>query len=208
MKLTNLTAFTLLLFASALSFSACENDDELAKTNVYAKTNIIMSGAQVVPVAVTSGLGSLDVNYSKANKLLTYRITWSGLTDSVIAIRLNAPAPVSYSAVNTAFPAWTLTAGFRPFADTTTPYTYMQQFTNGVYAAPSLGNVAKGLYGPNGTYTGTLAVDGIKVKESDLLNGFYYVTIHTKTFIGSPANVPASVQYRWYGELRAQIVFQ
>lgn len=46
----------------------------------------------------------------------------------------------------------------------------------------------------NGKYSGTLLVDGVVVKEQDLLNGLYYMNIHTPTYPG--------------GEIRGQIVFQ
>ncbi len=208
MKLFRLTAFASILFGALLGFNSCQNEDELAKTTVFSKTNLVMTGAQVVPASTTTGLGSLDVTYDKTTKLLNYKVTWSGLSDSVIAIRICAPAPVSYSALNTSFPAYTTTPGFRPFADTTTPYSWVQQFTNGLQTVPLLGPIARGLYGPSGSFSGALLVDGVKVKEVDLLNGLYYLTLHTETFIGSPANVPASCQYRWYGEVRAQIKFQ
>ena len=43
-----------------------------------------------------------------------------------------------------------------------------------------------------GTYTGTLFLDGVKLKEEDLLAGRYYVNIHTSTNTG--------------GEIRGQLI--
>ncbi len=45
-----------------------------------------------------------------------------------------------------------------------------------------------------GTKSGTLLVDGVTIKEQDLLNGFYYINIHTAAYPG--------------GEIRGQIKFQ
>jgi len=45
-----------------------------------------------------------------------------------------------------------------------------------------------------GTYSGTLLVDGTVIKEENLLNGMYYLNIHTKVYPG--------------GEIRGQIKFQ
>ncbi|MEI9911661.1 MAG: CHRD domain-containing protein [Bacteroidota bacterium] len=45
-----------------------------------------------------------------------------------------------------------------------------------------------------GSYSGLFYADGVKVKEEDLLNHFYYLNIHTKTY-------PS-------GEIRGQIRFQ
>jgi hypothetical protein len=45
-----------------------------------------------------------------------------------------------------------------------------------------------------GTFSANLLVDGVVVKENDILNGFYYINIHTAAF-------PA-------GEIRGQIKFQ
>lgn len=44
-----------------------------------------------------------------------------------------------------------------------------------------------------GNYSGSFTVEGVKVKEDSLLNGFYYINIHTKKNPG--------------GEIRGQIEF-
>jgi hypothetical protein len=46
----------------------------------------------------------------------------------------------------------------------------------------------------SGTYTTTIVVDEVKLKEVELLRGDYYLNIHTKAFPG--------------GEVRGQIVFE
>ena len=45
-----------------------------------------------------------------------------------------------------------------------------------------------------GSASGSLLVDGVVIKEENLLNGLYYLNIHTKTYPG--------------GEIRGQIKFQ
>lgn len=45
----------------------------------------------------------------------------------------------------------------------------------------------------SGSFSGTVTVDEVAIKEDSLLNGFYYVNIHTATFPG--------------GEIRGQIEF-
>ena len=44
-----------------------------------------------------------------------------------------------------------------------------------------------------GKFSGTLFVDGVRVKEDDLVNGLYYINLHTATYSG--------------GEIRGQIRF-
>ena len=56
------------------------------------------------------------------------------------------------------------------------------------FLAPTISNTTCG------TYTGTLLADGVVVKEDDLLNGVYYINIHTAAYPN--------------GEIRGQIRFQ
>lgn len=62
-------------------------------------------------------------------------------------------------------------------------------FAAGVYQSISTSGLTA-----TGSKSGTLLVDGVTIKEQDLLNGFYYINIHTATYPG--------------GEIRGQIKFQ
>ena len=63
------------------------------------------------------------------------------------------------------------------------------KFTN----APVLQNFTGYPTTPSGTYTGTLLVDGVVIKEEDLFRGGFYINIHTALNPG--------------GEIRGQIEF-
>jgi hypothetical protein len=49
-------------------------------------------------------------------------------------------------------------------------------------------------YGASGKISASLFIDGVTIKEADLLNGFYYMNIHTAANPG--------------GEIKGQIRFQ
>lgn len=195
MKWFSLTALTTICLGLITGLSSCEKDSEKDKVNLYQKSDIPMTGAQVAPNGTPSaGLGQLSVSYDRRAKQLNYSFSWSGLSDSVVAIRVNGPAPIGYPAVNPAF------TGANPTSYATTPYVVLQQFT-GQTSAPF-----RPLYPSSGSYSGTLQVDNVKVREQDLLNGLYYITIHTKTIL--PVASPGNLYYRRFGEIRGQIVWQ
>jgi hypothetical protein len=62
------------------------------------------------------------------------------------------------------------------------------------YNAPIVQNFSGYPSSQTGTYSGTFFVDGLVVKEDDLLRGGYYLNIHTATNTG--------------GEIRGQIILQ
>lgn len=164
MKLTKLTAL-LLLTGFTFSISSCESDAELKRVSEYAKTGITLSGAQETPANTSAALGTLDVFYTRASKVLTYTINWSGLSGPVTAAHIHGLAPTGYLA--------------------------------GVVQTFTLANITRCATVSTttcGTYKGSLLVDEVVVKENDLINGVYYVNLHTAAF-------PA-------GEIRAQIKFQ
>lgn len=115
-----------------------------------------MNGAQENPAVPSTATGLLNVSYSRATKILTYNLSWSGLTGPATAGHIHGLAPMGFNSG------------------------VVQPFSN--FAAATAG-----------TYSFTLFVDGVKIKEEDLLNGLYYANIHTATYPG--------------GEIRGQILF-
>jgi hypothetical protein len=173
MKLIKLTALSSLLFALVFGITSCEKNAEQKKTTNYEKKSIVLSGAQVAPVASPStALGSMDVSYDKGTRILSYTISWSGLSGSVASMGVFGPAPAGY-----------------PAASTTPVQTFS---TSAIVRCPTISNTTCG------TYTGTLLADGSVVKEDDILNGVYYVSIRTAT----------NSLFSTFGEIRGQIVFQ
>jgi len=170
MRLFKLTALSTLLFGFVLGISSCEKAAEEKKTTDYEKKAIPMTGAQETPAVPSPALGSLDVFYTKETRTLTYKVTWSGLTDSVTAMHIHGLAPTGFAAgiVQNIVAA-----------------------SNSIYPQKTSG---KFTYAKSGSLTGTLLADGVAVKEQDILNGVYYLNIHTNTYPG--------------GEIRGQIRFQ
>ena len=170
MKLIKLTALSSLFFVSLLALTSCEKAAEEKKTTDYEKKGIVMSGAQETPAVPTSALGTMDVFYTKETRILTYTVNWSGLTDSVSLMHIHGLAP-------TGFPAGVVQS--------------IVAASNSIFPQKTLG---KYTFYKSGKISGTLLADGVVVKEQDLLNGVYYMNIHTPAY-------PS-------GEIRAQIIFQ
>lgn len=173
MQLLKLSVFSSLLFTFAITLGSCEKEADKKASVEYVKTGIVMSYAQETPAAVTTpsgALGSMDVFYSKSTRTLNYKVTWSGLLDSLSLMHIHGLAPVGYAAgiVQNIVAA-----------------------SNSIYPQKTAG---KFTFSQSGTISGTLLVDGVKVKEEDLLNGLYYINIHTTP---NPS-----------GEIRGQIRFQ
>lgn len=169
MRFQKLTA-ALLAFSLCLTLASCEPDDELKSTLEYMKTGIPLTGAQETPANPSPALGTMDVYYNKTTKVLSYKVTWQGLTDSLMLMHIHGLAPTGFAAgvvQNIVTPS----NGLYP-QKTNNKYTFLQ----------------------SGTISNSLTVDDVKVKEVDLLNGMYYMNIHTPTYPG--------------GEIRGQIRFQ
>ncbi len=167
MKLIKLTALTSLLIVFIFGISSCEKNAEKKKITDYQKNGIAMTGAQETPATPSTALGSMDVSYSKETRILNWSVTWTGLTGPVAAMHIHRPAPVGYAA---------------------------GVVQNIITASGGLATPNATLYPATGKFSGTTLVDGFIIKEEDLLNGLFYMNIHTATYPG--------------GEIRGQIVFQ
>lgn len=85
----------LLLVAGLLlaTLPACNKDEDDDPQTVFEKDDIVLNADNEVGTVTSSGTGSADVSYDKSNKVLTYNITWTGLTGPVIAAHIHGPAP-------------------------------------------------------------------------------------------------------------------
>lgn len=165
MKLLKLTVLPLVLFCTVLYLSSCEPDAEMKRTTDFEKKGIVMSGAQETPASSSTAIGNMDVFYTKDTRTLTYSFSWSGLSGAVTAMHVHGLAPTGYAAA----PVQTLS-------------------TSGIIKCNASSTTACG------SYSGTMQVDGFVVKEEDVINGMYYINIHTAAYPG--------------GEIRGQIRFQ
>ena len=157
-KLIVLISLLVLLFFTG---SSCRQTDFVGLSTSYLKRDIPMSGAQETPATPSSAQGTMDVSYSKTTKVLSYKITWQNLADTITGIHIHGLAPAGY-------PAGIVQNILTTKNETAFPHSA-------------------------GTYSGSLLVDDILIKEENLLNGLYYLNIHTKTYPG--------------GEIRGQIRF-
>ena len=80
MRFPKLTA--LLLSLPLFILISCSDDtEEVERENIYYGT-ITMTGAQETPPVTTTATGTIEVNYNRLTKTLSYSIAFSGLTDS------------------------------------------------------------------------------------------------------------------------------
>jgi hypothetical protein len=86
MKLPKLTAFFLCI--PIVFITSCKSTEEVEKENTYFGT-ITMTGSQETPPVTTSATGTVEANYNKLTKTLSYTVTFSGLSDSAIAAHIH-----------------------------------------------------------------------------------------------------------------------
>ena len=143
MRFPKLTA--LLLSLPLFILISCSDDtEEIERENIYYG-HITMTGAQETPPVNTSATGTIDANYNRLTKTLTYSVTFSGLVDSAVAAHIHGLGEQGVMA---------------PVLQTFSPFPRRKE----------------------GSYSGSLLIDGVKFTEEYLLGGRYYINIHSKTY--------------------------
>lgn len=150
MKLLKPTAYFLIVTALSFTLASCDRDKDLYVRKEYARNDIPLTGALNFPPTTSPALGKMNIHYNTTTKLLTYTISWSGLTGAVTGAAIHGLAP-------TGFPA-------NP----------VQSFsTTAITRCPAVTTTSCG------TYSGRLFADGVLITEESILNGVYYVSIRT-----------------------------
>ena len=155
MKWFKLIACLTVLSGFLIIIASCKKDSDLKNDTIITKS-LPMSASQEVPANPSTATGTIDLTYNRGTKVMTYTVTWSGLTDTLVAMHIH----------NTADPGFN--AGVLQNIITT---------SNGI-ATPGAKFIK------SGTISATLYIDGQVFKEENLLANKYYMNIHTKTYPG------------------------
>ena len=155
MKWFKLIAFSTVFCGLMTIIASCEKESDKIASSIITKS-LPMSAAQEVPTNPSTATGTINLTYNTDTKVLTYSVTWSGLSDTLVAMHIH----------NTADPGYN--AGVLQNIITT---------SNGI-ATPGPKYIL------SGAISATLYIDGQVFKEENLLANKYYMNIHTKKYPG------------------------
>ena len=88
MRFPKLTALLLSLPLFIL-ISCSNNTEELERENIYYGTALPMSSSQETPPFTSAATGTIDANYNRLTKTLSYSVVFSGLSDSAVAAHIH-----------------------------------------------------------------------------------------------------------------------
>lgn len=72
--------------------SMSESSSDNSSNNVVSKQGISMSSKQEVPNNKSAATGTADVSYNKDNKMLTFTLNWTGLTNKPTMAHIHGTA--------------------------------------------------------------------------------------------------------------------
>lgn len=88
MRFPKLTA--LLLSLPLFILVSCKDDTkEIEQENIYYGTLLPMSSSQETPPFTSAATGTIDANYNRLTKTLTYKISFSGLSGNATAAHIH-----------------------------------------------------------------------------------------------------------------------
>ena len=87
MRLLKLTA--LLLSLPLFILISCKNSEDIEKENTYYGKALPMSSSQETPPFSSTATGTIDANYNRLSKMLSYKITFSGLSGNATAAHIH-----------------------------------------------------------------------------------------------------------------------
>ena len=166
LKLTAGYALIIGIFSTLLI--SCEKPVK-RDADIVKKSDIPMNGSQVVPPNGSTAKGTIAITYNRGTRVLDYKITYEGLS--------GPPAGGNSSFPGVAFPA----IGIYGTADPTymaIPYPPLAVYPGGVIQSVTSGFTNA----TSGSYSGSLFVDNVAVKETDLLNNKFYIQVRTAAF--------------------------
>ena len=95
MRVPKLTVF--LLSIPVLLLISCKSTSEVEAENIYY-ANFAMTGAQEVPANSSTATGTVDANYNRFTKTLTYKVTFSGLSGNATMAHIHGMGEVGINA--------------------------------------------------------------------------------------------------------------
>ena len=117
--------FSLVLLTGLAAASACKKSDTSAPTMSTMTVSGVLNGSQQVPANPSVATGTLSGSYDKTAKLLTYSVTYYGLTPTIGHFHYGAPGKTGGHAFSLPFNSssknnGTLDAYVSPIAATAT----------------------------------------------------------------------------------------
>src|SRR6186997_2789583 len=97
MRFPKLTA--LLLILPLFILISCKDDtEEVEKENIYYGKALPMSSSQETPPFTSTATGTIDANYNRFTKTLSYKVTFSGLSGPATAAHIHGLGEVGVTA--------------------------------------------------------------------------------------------------------------